>query len=697
MEVPKLDVSAAVLDRYAADLEKIKLDPATKNLANNASIPTFQRQGYMMKLGHTRKKWFKRFFVLRDSFLLSYNLDKSDLTVEPASAIHLGGCKVQEIAHGDKPYCIYIVTTEKDEFVFGLEADLDRKNWLKDFQISRTITHANMVKLSVENKCLAEEKGVAEVTKTLSASALSIFSNEQYVRKTPLIGGMEGWLFTPGFNQLHGKGGLFNKAKWTKYYFVLRDSHLLMFKSGDSFTKPRGCMYLIGTETEDLEVEDKTMFGFVCRSVLCGDLVELAAPSEKARARWVDALRIGARVTYRDFKLLLKEHELLAKVGVGATESDFTAAAEASSNEESSNLLAPASLGDDVDVQGQQLDPGVLQAYTKEGNPILRDPEGNLIDPMNGEVIAPTAERYAETGELLDAFNRPLPVGAVPMFTQSGVPIGVGPDGLHYLPDGTIIEKNVPHFDAQGRELPQNVVDAADSIADVIKVAIQVRSHLKGEGSSAEAVDVLGRTFRDLKEDAQGMVTNRDGQKVSVSTARVLDTQSTATNKMVDYKTFRQQNVQTHRQQGTVPVEERKAKITVRMEEDEGNFHEVGTIEVEGTATLTDVRSLIQKEGICEKEFVFLINSLPLMNFEESTKLVLALEGDVVIRPRKELTTTVKNYVPKNFSHDKWDEMTLYEEKKRREREEMERIMRRIREGTYLKPNVEPVAGGADE
>jgi len=265
-------------------------------------------------------------------------------------------------------------------------------------------------------------------------------------------------------------------------------------------------MYLIGTETEVLEIEEKTMFGLVCKSALCGDLVELTAPSEKARARWIDALRIGARVTYRDFKLLLKEHELLAKVGQGAAEGEIQAI-QAGQGEEVP-VVNPTTLGDDVDVQGQQLDPGVLQAYTKEGNPILRDPEGNLVDPMTGNIIPVTEARFGEGGEQLDAFNRPLPFGAVPMFTQTGTPIGVGPDGQHYLPDGTTVGKTDPHFDAGGKQLPQSVVDAADQIASSIKVAINVRSQLKGEGSSAEAVDPLGRTFRDLKEDENGMVKN---------------------------------------------------------------------------------------------------------------------------------------------------------------------------------------------
>jgi len=133
------------------------------------------------------------------------------------------------------------------------------------------------------------------------------------------------------------------------------------------------------------------------------------------------------------------------------------------------------------------------------------------------------------------------------------------------------------------------------------------------------------------------------------------------------------------------------------MEEEDGNLQELGTLQVEGTATLHDLRALIRQEGLFEKEFVFLIESLPLMSFEETSKLVLALEGDVVIRPRKEIVTNAKNYVPKNFGTDKWDEMKIYEEKKRKEKQDFETIMKRIREGTYLKPGVEPISGQVDE
>jgi hypothetical protein len=161
----------------------------------------------------------------------------------------------------------------------------------------------------------------------------------------------------------------------------------------------------------------------------------------------------------------------------------------------------------------------------------------------------------------MDPFNRVLPQHAVPMFTQSGEPIGVGPDGNHYLPDGTIIDHAgippllpitfyayftdcnfkqfllftivlschpspslvAPHYDVDGHQLNQGVVDAANAVADKITVAIKVRARMQNEAAEPEAVDVLGRTFRpskDKKNTDPDVLINADGQLVPVATAR---------------------------------------------------------------------------------------------------------------------------------------------------------------------------------
>lgn len=401
-------------------------------------------------------------------------------------------------------------------------------------------------------------------------------------------------------------------------------------------------------------------------------MVELATHSEKYRKRWINALRIGARVTYRDFKLLLKEHELLVSYKPPEEEGNASAAVM---------VMPPPIFEDDTDVQGKQLDPGVMQAYNKDGMPILRNPDGKLVDPATGDVVKPTDPRFAESGEQLDPFNRPLPEGAVPMFTADMVPIGVGPDGKHYLPDGTEVATTDPHFDMDGQQLDQSAVDAAGAIAGTLNVAIKVRAHLKGDGATTEAVDVLGRTFRDLNEDHKGMVENADGEKVPIATARVMDSEDTK--QLVDFKTYREKEQKTHRDLGTVPLAEKTGKLRIMMEDEESTTEtEVGVVDVDQGATLRDVRELIAE--MVDQDFVFLVEDLPLMKFEEHHKLAVAVGDTITIRPRKEIKTIAPKAPATGVAKIK--SLHEYELQKQREAEEFKNILSQIKSGTYLKP-----------
>jgi len=661
--VPKIAV-----DKFAADLEKLALDPAYKTVPKTElQIPAFQRQGFMEKLGHTRKKWFKRFFVLRDSFLLAYNLEKSELTVEPRSCVALGHSKIQELDHPTK-ICFLITTTTKEEYEFSVATVEERAAWMKDLQISRMVTHANMVKLAVENQCIADEKGLTDAVRDKSTSALSVFANQEYIRQTPMVGGSEGWLHTPGFNIVSAKGGsgMFSvKVKWFKGYVVLRDSHLLLFRTGDTMSKPRGCMYLVGTTIEALDSAEKAMYGFCVRSTNCGDLIELATDSDESRTRWMNAMKIGTRVTYRDFKLLLKEHELLSAT---KTEGKAEAAGEAAA--------APL-IQEEVDILGKQLDPGAVQPYTKDGNPILRDPDGNSIDSKDGRKVEAREPRFAQGGQELDPFNRPLPPGAQAMFTGEGAPIGVGVDGSHYLPDATVIEKTDPHFDRDGNQLSQEVVDAASGVVSSVNIAIKVRTQLQADGQAAEAVDQLGRTFRDMNADAKGMITNADGQKVSMATARVMERD---TKEFTDFATHRMKDNKTHRDQGTVPFHERKGKLSILCEDEDSPPKEIATIDVEDGMCLGDIRPVIAGQML-NTDFVFLSNQLPLSEQEEKSHYALAAGDKIMIRPRSEFKT-----ITATTTHAKADKMKTYQDDKDQERGEFERILKSIQDGTYLKP-----------
>jgi hypothetical protein len=84
----------------------------------------------------------------------------------------------------------------------------------------------------------------------------------QYIKSTPIIGGAEGWLQTPGFCVPGSKGNL------KKQFFMLKDSHVLMFNGGDELKKPRGAMYLVGTSCREMEVHNDNN----CQSLFIGNI-----------------------------------------------------------------------------------------------------------------------------------------------------------------------------------------------------------------------------------------------------------------------------------------------------------------------------------------------------------------------------------------------------------------------------------------
>lgn len=695
MEVPKLAVPKTKLEKLADDLAKLS-GPDTVNVTGGgAPVPTFQRQGYLEKLGHTRLKWFKRFFVLRDSFMLAYNLQKSDYTVEPRAAIHLGNSTITMCEHNGKEFCFMIETQQRDKFLFSAESPSDRDVWMQDLETSSQVTHANMVKLAVENQCLAEEKGAGAVALENSTSALAIFSNEEYIQNTPITGGAEGWLRTAGFNpdeeRPNEKGSFRKKGKkeLTKCYFILRDSHLLMFNGGDILTKPRGVMFLLGTNVvENSDRGGDGDYHFTVKSPECGDEIELVASSNKIRTRWCQALRVGSRVTYPDLKLLMREHELLASVTMTPRAAPVItpAVAPVAKNEKGFNPIITTT---DTDLQGEQLDPGVQQAYDAQGNPILRNPEGKLVTFADEQVskpeeILPSTPRYNASGQQLDPFNRALPPGAVPMFTKDGTPIGVGPDGQHYLPDGSVVEKSADHYDVDGKKLDNNTVVAADAVSTDLNVAIKVRTKMKGDGSTAQAVDALGRTFREgfdeKSMDGATTIKNADGVDVPLASARRLESSTGA----LQGGDTAAAAAAAKRDEGTKKASEEKLKVMV--EDEDGNEKELGVVEVSHNTTLSGVRSQIHSEVALEfPDFVFLFNGVPMMRYEERDKLAIACMPEVFIRGKE-----LKKVTAKKFSKKVEALLAKQDEEKETENEFMA-MMKRVREGKQLKSTKQAV------
>jgi hypothetical protein len=309
---------------------------------------------------------------------------------------------------------------------------------------------------------------------------LSVFSNSEYVQDTPLDGGMEGWLSTTGFNiDTQALAAIGKRAPWKRFYFILKDSHLLMFQNGDAFAKPRGVMYLVGTITGPLPDNSNDVPNrFTIQSRSCvEDSVELAAASLESMVRWVQALQVGSRVTFPDFRLLEKERQIFASVVLTPRRA---ASCGLSERPQITAEPPPSLLAEEVDIDGNILPLGTVQPYDEHGNAYISSHDGSLIHSTTGHMLPPTAPRYSANGEQLDSFNRPLPPDAVAMFDARGRPIGVGPDGFHYTVDGRIIDSRSEHYDADGTKLSQEVVDAANKIATNLAVAAKIRARLQG-------------------------------------------------------------------------------------------------------------------------------------------------------------------------------------------------------------------------
>jgi hypothetical protein len=324
----------------------------------------------------------------------------------------------------------------------------------------------------------------------------------------------------------------------------------------------------------------------------------------------------------------------------------------------------PSVIDEEVDVAGNELAPGAVQPHDDKGTPLVRDPQtGSLFNPMTNEKIDHKAPRFSAAGEQLDPFNRPLPPKAQPMYNEKGLPIGVGPDGRHYTPDGEEVDKNAPHFDASGKALSQDVVLAADEVAPTVSVAVKVRAALKSDTSAPEFIDPLGRSFKSHGD--QDSVT-LDGEVVPTTARRV-----EVGGKLVTYEEAKKlETVETAEPQA------QKGNLTIKFENDDGEV-DLGTVEVDGSTTLANVRTIIgPKTGV--PDFVFLAEGVPLSKWEEKSKLAIKYQ-EISIRGKE-----LKSEKPAQTFTTSAAAFAAEEEKKQQEQSEFNDIMNRVRNKTFL-------------
>jgi hypothetical protein len=150
---------------------------------------------------------------------------------------------------------------------------------------------------------------------------------------------------------------------------------------------------------------------------------------------------------------------------------------------------------------------------------LYRHPDGRVLN-KDLKPVALFQERFSADKKPLDFFDRPLPDGAQQMYALNPVePIGVGVDGLHYAyPSGRTFKVSDPHFDQLSRELPPEVVDAADSLVPTLRIASIVRSAVLTR-QKHPVFDAFGRP---LRRGRDGSLFTLEGQQLPV-TAAVFD------------------------------------------------------------------------------------------------------------------------------------------------------------------------------
>jgi myosin heavy subunit len=102
-------------------------------------------------IGHESAKWSKRFFVVKDGFLLYYPesaqkvMDKTQsLGLHPKGILPLGGCTVESYSDPGHPFCLQITAEESTVKVFvAADSDYERNRWIRVIEQAARITWRN--------------------------------------------------------------------------------------------------------------------------------------------------------------------------------------------------------------------------------------------------------------------------------------------------------------------------------------------------------------------------------------------------------------------------------------------------------------------------------------------------------------------------------------------------------------------------
>ncbi|GAB6021701.1 pleckstrin y domain containing, D (with coiled-coil domains) member 1 [Chamberlinius hualienensis] len=113
-----------------------------------------QHCGVLLKrpFGHQSHKWSKRFFVIKEGFLLYYPENerkgfekRGHLNIHPKGVIPLGGCTIDPVCDNNQEYAIHIKSNEFNNGFVAIAADnhYEREKWLQMLQEASRITWKN--------------------------------------------------------------------------------------------------------------------------------------------------------------------------------------------------------------------------------------------------------------------------------------------------------------------------------------------------------------------------------------------------------------------------------------------------------------------------------------------------------------------------------------------------------------------------
>nr|XP_022306218.1 pleckstrin homology domain-containing family D member 1-like isoform X2 [Crassostrea virginica] len=124
---------------------------------------------YKKPINHQSNKWTKRYFVIKDGFLLYYpDTEKKDLekrkclNVHPKGIIPLGECTIEPVRENGQPYAFSVESAEitvTGKLLLAADSAFERDKWIDMLQKSKRITWKSS-KLADEMIDKLEEQGL---------------------------------------------------------------------------------------------------------------------------------------------------------------------------------------------------------------------------------------------------------------------------------------------------------------------------------------------------------------------------------------------------------------------------------------------------------------------------------------------------------------------------------------------------------